>query len=447
MSGLTCYVAAAAIWGGLVAQLPDLWRSGRDPSKRSFCAVIFLSGLCFALGAPITMKLLAGLSHTPHVATPVTYGAMTAFSAASLILMIRWQGGSSVKTRTFQVWLCNYLGAIFLQGALFALGDAPVQLPEGLNTYHASTSVIREMTVLYLAAHTTAALTTTVVCWRLSRQVGRWTRASLSLFSVGWLSTSSYCIVKFAAIKTHWLGEGWNNLSAEVSPVLAIGACLTSAGCILPLVGPRVESVIALVRLRPLFRLLAGPDGSRRSVAPLACRKIGDIDLRLTARETAIRDALQRLSGQLDDQVRQRAYREALSAGSKAADAEVIGMAAMVAVAAVSETPPTAGTGTVTMMVGDIDMLVSRHAIGRQGPNHTRALDTGQRSLLNLSRAVRTPIVNNAAVRSRGSTIRKCEASLPDIRAQPGTQHFLPARPKQARPPGFGRGHGRYFER
>ncbi|MFJ8992065.1 MAB_1171c family putative transporter [Streptomyces sp. NPDC102279] len=408
MSGLIYYLAAAILWTGLAAQLPDLWRHRRDPLKQSFCAVILLSGLCFVLGAPPTVALVNGLTGIPNVAAPLAYATVTAFSAASLILIVHWRGTDPVRVRrTARAWLFSYLGVIAAQGVLFALGDTPVERRADFDTYYAATPFIREMIVLYLAAHLVAAVTTTVLCWRWTRQVRRWARRSLALLVVGWLFTSAYGVVKFVALTAHWLGHRWDGLSTSVAPLVAVGACLVSAGYILPVVGPRVDSAITFVRLRPLFRLLAGPTGGRRFVAPLSWRTVGDVDLRLTARETAIRDGLKRLAGQLDDQVRRCAYREALAAGFRAADAEVIGMAAMVAVAALAEAPSRAAeTGTVGITVGDIDVVVSVSAFMRRSGTGTGALDTGQPSLLSLSRAVRTPIVD-AAVQSRRTTVRQ----------------------------------------
>ncbi|MFD0070188.1 DUF6545 domain-containing protein, partial [Streptomyces sp. NPDC127574] len=237
--------------------------------------------------------------------------------------------------------------------------------------------------------------------------VRRWTRASLILLVAGWLFTSAYSTVKFVSLTAHWLGHLWDTLSTSVAPLIAVGACLTSAGYILPVVGPRVDSVITFVRLRPLFRLLVATGSQRRLTVPLSWRTIGNVDLRLTKRETAIRDSLRRLAGRLDDQVRQHALREALAAGSSAADAEVTGIAAMVAVAALSDpSSKPARSGTVSITVGDVDVVVSVSSIAPPSTVPLHTLDTAQPSLLSLSRAVRTPIVD-AAVQSSTTAIRQ----------------------------------------
>ena len=105
--------------------------------------------------------------------------------------------------------------------------------------------------------------------------------------------------------------------------------------------------------------------------------------------------------------MRQTAYRDAMAAGSSAAEAEAIGTAAMVAVAALAEAPsPVAETGTIGISVGDVDVVVSVSARMRRPAAGSRSLDTRQPSLLSLSRAVRTPIVD-AAIQSRRTTVRQ----------------------------------------
>lgn len=402
VNGLIYYVAAAVLWAGLAAQIPDLLRYRRDPLKWTFCVVIFLSGLCFLLGAPPTVALVNGVTGVPNMAAPLTYGAVTAFSAASLILIVQWRGAD---LRTARAWLVSYAAVILAQSILFGLGDTPVERREDFDTYYASTPFIREMIVLYLAAHVVAALTTTVLCWRWTRQVKRWTRASMTLLVTGWLFTSAYSIVKFVSLTAHWLGRDWDSLSTRVAPLIALGACLTSAGYILPVIGPRIDSGLTYIRLRRLFRLLGTPPKPSSSGTPLSWKALGDISLRLTTRETAIRDGLRRLANLFDDQVGQRAHREALETGSSPAAAEAIAMAAMIAVAALTEVhSPARASGTIAITVGDIDLVVPVSGYIPRSSAESLSVVTGQPSLLSLARAMRTPIVD-AAVQSRRSRV------------------------------------------
>ncbi|WP_327411424.1 hypothetical protein OG458_42865 (plasmid) [Streptomyces sp. NBC_01281] len=402
MNGLVYYLASVVLWTGLIAQLPGLRRHRRDPLKLSLCAVIALSGLCFALGAPPTVGLINRVTGIPNLAALLTYGAVIAFSASSLILIVHWRGSDQARARrTAKAWLISYLAVLVTEAILFTLGNTPVERRADFDTYYASTAFIAEMIVLYLMAHVVAAVTTTVLCWRWTRHVKRWTRASLILLAVGWLFTSAYSIFKLVALTAHWLGHDWDKLSTRVAPLISVGACLTSAGYILPGIGRRIDSITTLVRLRPLFRLLTEPTTGWPFDNPLSWRTLGNVDLQLTARETAIRDRLKRLSGRFSEQVRQSAYEKALDTGARPADAEMIGIAAMVVVAARTDTqqPTIRGTGTVGVRVGDIDFVVSVKAFTLRTP--TRTLDTSQSSLIGLAKAIEAPIVGTALQSSR----------------------------------------------
>ncbi|MDX3732446.1 MAB_1171c family putative transporter [Streptomyces caniscabiei] len=401
MNGLVYFLAAAALWTGFAAQLPGLWRDRRDPVKRALCAVIFLAGFCFALGAPPTVGFVNRAVGVPNAAACLTYGAVNAFSAASLVLIVHWRGADDPGRlrRVSRRWLYAYAVIIAAQTALFAVGDAPVERLADFDTYYAHTPLIREMIVLYLVAHMAAALTTTVLCWRWTFQISGWTRRALAVLAVGWLCTSAYGVLKTAAVAGRWTGQDWDPLSTRLAPMLvAVGAVLTSAGYVLPLLGSRIDSLVAFLRLGPLFRLVgAGSTGRVRRHALLSWRSLGDVDLRLTHRTTAIRDGLRDVSVHFDDAVRERAYRQALSLGSSAAEAEAIGDAAMVAVAVMSGTRERVGGPSH----GELDSA-ALDALAGLGEGYTgpvaggQGLDTGQPSLIRMSRAVRAGVVEGA---------------------------------------------------
>lgn len=126
--------------------------------------------------------------------------------------------------------------------------------------------------------------------------------------------------------------------------LVTVGAALASVGHVLPLLGPRIDSFLAFLRLGPLFRLVGSRNNGRnRHNVLLSWRSLGDVELRLTSRTTAIRDGLKDVSVHFDEAVRERAYRQALALGSTTGEAEAIGDAAMVAVAALSGTGDRAG--------------------------------------------------------------------------------------------------------
>ncbi|MEE1758582.1 MAB_1171c family putative transporter [Streptomyces sp. SP18BB07] len=403
MNGLVYFLAAAALWTGFAAQLPGLWRDPRDPSKRALCAVIFLAGFCFALGAPPTVGFVNRAVGVPNAAACLTYGAVNAFSAASLVLIVHWRGADDPERlrRVSRRWLFAYAVIIAAQTVLFAVGDAPVERLSDFDTYYAATPFIREMIVLYLVAYMAAALTTTVLCSRWTLQISGWTGRALAVLAVGWLCNSAYGVLKMVAVSGRWTGQHWDPLSTRLAPMLvAVGAALTSAGYVLPLLGPRIDSLVAFLRLGPLFRLVGSRSTGRigRNVL-LSWRSLGDVELRLTHRATAIRDGLRDVSVHFDESVRERAYRQALSLGSSAGEAEAIGDAAMVAVAVVSGTRGRGQAGGARQEGLDsaaLEALVglgggyAEPAAGGQG------LDTGQPSLIRMSRAVRAGVVVGA---------------------------------------------------
>lgn len=140
MDGWIYYLAAIALGIGLAAQLPSLRRAWRDPLKRTLCAVILLAGSCFALGAPSTVAFINRITGVPNAAVPLTYSAVTAFSAASLALIIQWRGGDRDRVRRIsRNWLIAYALVIALQIGLFAAGDAPVERRTDFDTYYATT--------------------------------------------------------------------------------------------------------------------------------------------------------------------------------------------------------------------------------------------------------------------------------------------------------------------
>ncbi|WP_226967408.1 DUF6545 domain-containing protein [Streptomyces phaeolivaceus] len=407
MNGLVYFLAAAVLWTGSAVQLPGLWRDWRDPLKRALCTVIFLAGVCFALGAPPTVGFINRIVGVPNAAACVIYGVVNAFSAASLVLIVHWRGADDPARllRVSRRWLLAYAVIVVAQTVLFALGDAPVERLADFDTYYADTPFIREMIVLYLVAHMVAAFTTTVLCCRWTFQISGWTRRALAVLAVGWLCTSAYGVLKMAAVAGRWSGHHWDPLSTRLAPMLVTaGAALTAVGYVLPLFGPRIDSLLAFLRLGPLFRLVGSRNnGRKRRDVLLTWRSLGDVELRLTHRTTAIRDGLRDVSVHFDEAVRERAYRQALSLGSSVGEAEAIGDAAMVAVAALSGTRERVGGADQGVLdSAALDAIVGFGGGGDGGggsvvpADQGQSLDTAQPSLIRMSRAVRAGVVERA---------------------------------------------------
>ena len=199
---------------------------------------------------------------------------------------------------------------------------------------------------------------------------------------------------------TLWAGRDWDALSTDVAPPMAAtGALIVTTGFIVPLVGPRLStflrSVTAYIHLLPLWRQLRSAPGEH---APLpGIPRFASLQLRLTVRETVLNDELLRLQPFLDDDIRERAHATADEGHADPDDAEMIGLAAMVAAAidkkatspepvpAPSADPPERSPGAAAL---------------------TDAVSPGRERLVALSRALRSPIVA-AARRGAAATPSK----------------------------------------
>ncbi|MFJ5533526.1 MAB_1171c family putative transporter [Streptomyces sp. NPDC093261] len=358
MDGRIYYLTALLLWSGLAIRIPRLLQSRRDPALVSLCAVVLAAGVSFTLSAPASVAAVNHLTGIPNIAAPLVYTVVTAFSAACLVVIVHWRGGEPGHVRRVaRRWMTAYALVIVALWVLFAVGNAPVERRTDLDTYYATTPGLAEMITLYLVAHLIAAFTTTTLCWRWSRKVTGWTRWGLSVLVLGWLLNGAFGVVKLAAVAGRWTGRHWDSLSTDLAPgVAAVAAALVTVGYALPLVAPRIESVTAYARLRPLFELLVDP-ADKRYWVPLSWRSLGDIDLRLTQRETGIRDGITRLEPRFDTRVRERAYRRAISAGASAPEAEAIAAAAMVVAASQPGTPddPPPGGHVPTALDGTPD--------------------------------------------------------------------------------------------
>ncbi|MCZ9337431.1 hypothetical protein NGM37_06510, partial [Streptomyces sp. TRM76130] len=138
MSALLNYASCTALWIGVAVKAPDLFRHRQDPYLRAICAVLGLAGLCFFLGAPPTVGAVNRLGGTPNLAAPLTYASITAYGAASQVLIVYWRGGPAVH-RVARRWVLTYTGVVVGIAVTFALGEAPVERRTDLDVYYATT--------------------------------------------------------------------------------------------------------------------------------------------------------------------------------------------------------------------------------------------------------------------------------------------------------------------
>lgn len=341
-NGMGFYIPGALLLVAAGLKLPALCRNPRDELLRSVCILLALATAVFGFTAIPTLIAVNRITGVPNAAAPVVFSLLTAFSGANIVLIFRWSSGPEDSERTRRrSRLCNVvtLAVIAAINVLFALGDAPVERLRDLDTYYASTPYIREMILLYLAAHTTAAVTMTLLCWRWAREVHGALRAGLGLIAVGYVLNLLYDIAKFTAIGARWAGgsHDWDVLSTEIAPDLAsVSALLIATGFILPLISQHLTSQWDMwrryCRLRHLSREL---QGVTRHGIELATGPWASIEIRLTQRESDIHDGILTVSPYLHAGLREQALREELEAGRPADEAAAVADAAALASAVV----------------------------------------------------------------------------------------------------------------
>ncbi|MGW0337339.1 MAB_1171c family putative transporter [Streptomyces sp. NPDC003011] len=339
MNGLINYISCGVLWLGLLLKAPDLVRHRRDPYLRAICAVLGLAGVCFFLGAEPTVAAVNHLSDIPNLAAPLTYASITAYSAASQVLIVYWRGGPHVH-RTTRRWIVAYAFVVLGIAVTFALGDAPVERRTDLDTYYATTPFIAEMIVLYLVGHLYAVIVTTVSSLRWAREVRGWLRAGLVVLGVGALCNTGYSVSKLAAVIARWCGRDWSGLSTTVSPVAAgLAALLTVVGILIPLAGPRTtrwrRARRDFARLEPLEREL-DEFLTRRSLR-LPRPRWSSPATRLVWRQTSIHNALGGLDAFFDPDLYERTLEAVTLATGDPERAEATAWAAVVAAAVVEE--------------------------------------------------------------------------------------------------------------
>ncbi|MER6218804.1 MAB_1171c family putative transporter [Streptomyces sp. NPDC001674] len=334
----------------LIATLIKVWallKNWQDTLLRAVCAVLFIAALVFATAAPPVLALINEVTGVPNIAAPLVYCVLTAFGGSSIVLLIHWRGGEDeARTRrATRLTVAAYGAVMAALCALFALGDAPVERLRDLDTYYANTPYIREMIVLYLVAHSVAALTMLVLCWRWSRKVPGTLRAGLLTMAAGNVLTFSYDLLKYTAIAARWLGGNLDWLSTQVAFVMAsVSALVVAAGFLIPPVGQgatsRLKALRRYRRLRPLWLEVkaAIPETVQ---APL--RWWAPMELRLMQIERDIHDALLRIGPCCDRELGTLVYGQAMERYADHKRALIVADAAVVAAAVVAKTGGGAG--------------------------------------------------------------------------------------------------------
>ncbi|MFR0357396.1 hypothetical protein [Streptomyces sediminimaris] len=260
MNGAINYVSCGLLWVALLFRLPDLTRRRPDPSLRAIVGVLAFASLCFLFGAPPTVALINHVTGVPNAAAPLTYAAITAYSAALLVLIACWRGGPSVR-RTTCNWICGYAAVLVGIAVLFTLGHTTKERRTDFDTYYAMAPWVAEMVVLYLLAHLTATGVSALWALRWAREPEvrqrPWLRASLLTIGAGTVLSAGYSSSKLLAVAARWSGRDWPTLGTSVPPLCAgLGALLTVAGVLLPVVVHHLSAWGDFVRLAPLEAVL-----------------------------------------------------------------------------------------------------------------------------------------------------------------------------------------------
>ncbi|MGW0997756.1 MAB_1171c family putative transporter [Streptomyces sp. NPDC002523] len=335
MSGLINYISCGILWLALLAKAPDVARNRRDPFLLSISGLLAFASLCFLFGAPPVVGFINRASGVPNLAAPLTYAAVTAYSASYVILIVYWRGGPTT-TRTAKRWMFGYAAVLCGIAVMFACGDASVERRTDFDTYYATTPFIAEMIVLYLVSHLTAVVMGAGRSLGWARHVHGPLRAGLLTMGLGALVTGGYSMSKVVAVVARWCGRDWSALGTTIAPACAgLGAALTVVGILVPLAGHHVARHVRLwrayVRLRPLERVLEEllereylrvPRPSRASVAAW-----------LTWRQNSIYNGLRYLGPYFDSGLFQRTYADRLRGSQDAGRAEAAAWATAITAA------------------------------------------------------------------------------------------------------------------
>ncbi|MET9381464.1 MAB_1171c family putative transporter [Streptomyces sp. NPDC002928] len=315
------WIPAGVLAAALAIKLPTIIRLWKDPLLRAVGGLLLLACSVFVFVAPSTIAWVNRVTGVPNISAPWVYSLLTAFCGSCLLLLIAWRNGlsdRSAETRRAMRWvICVYSGVIVALWVLFALGNASVERLTDLDTYYANTPYMRELILLYLLAHAVAVLITSRLLWNWVRTDGldAWLRWGLTFLGAGYGLNLIFDVTKLTAVVARWTGHDLDWLSTGVAPPVAcLSAVAIAIGFILPHVGQylhdRWRVRLAHHELRPLYLLMRSVNGGG---VPWLLR--GTAELRLTRRETFIRDVLLPLARRIDADLRGRSYAAALALG------------------------------------------------------------------------------------------------------------------------------------
>ncbi|MER6032123.1 MAB_1171c family putative transporter [Streptomyces sp. NPDC001851] len=360
-SSVAFWVATAVLATALAIKLPTIIRLWKDPLLRAVGGLLLLACAVFVFVTPSTIAWTNRVAGVPNIAAPLVYSLLTAFCASCLLLITAWRHGlsdrSAVTRRAQRRVIAVYSGVIVALWVLFALADVPVERRTDLDTYYANTPYMREEILLYLLAHCTTALITSRLIWNWVSTDGlldSWLRWGLVSLGAGYGTNLVFDAVKLIAVTARWTGHDLDWLSTGVAPPVAcLSAVLIAVGFILPHVGQylhdRWRVRLAHRQLRPLYLLMRSVKGEG---VPLLLR--ARPELRLTRRETFIRDMLLPLGRRIDEDLRRRSYAAALALGHPPDRAKALAAAVTILDAVEQRARPRSDEGTADTDATDL---------------------------------------------------------------------------------------------
>jgi hypothetical protein len=320
-SSVAFWIPTAVLSAALAIKLPTVIRLWADPLLRAVGGLLLIACCVFVFVTPSTISWTNRVTGVPNISAPLVYSLLTAFCGSCLLLIIAWRHGlsdRSARTRRAMRWVIGVSsGVIVALWVLFALADAPVERLRDLDTYYATTPFMREEILLYLLAHTVATVITARLIWNWVRTRGldAWLRWGLKFLGLGYASQLLFDAAKLTAVTARWTGHDLDWLSTDAAPPVAcLSAVLIAVGFILPHAGQylheRLRLRLAHHELRPLYLLARRVTGHG---VPFLLRATPE--LRLTRRETFIRDMLLPLARHIDEDLRARSHAAALGLG------------------------------------------------------------------------------------------------------------------------------------
>ncbi|WEO97619.1 MAB_1171c family putative transporter [Streptomyces sp. FXJ1.172] len=330
---ISFWIPTALLTAALVIKLPTIIRLWRDPLLRAVGGLLLLACAVFVFCSPSTIHRVNRLTGVPNLSAPLCYSLITALSASGLLLIVTWRNGlsdHSVVRRCAIRWVVLvYSGVIVALWVLFLFAHAPVERVRDLDTYYAGTPFMREEILLYLCAHTLACTIASQLIWNWAHteELDAWLRWGLRLLGAGYAFNLVFDAAKLTAVGARWSGHELDWLSTDLAPPAAsLSAILVAAGFILPHAGQYLHERWRLRRahreLRPLYLLMRTASGDG---VPFTLRAAPE--LRLTRRETFVRDVLLPLARYIDTGLARRSYDAALAAGHPADHARALAAA------------------------------------------------------------------------------------------------------------------------